>query len=155
MIVRSLSQYLPGYMIPSFFQTSDGFPRLPNGKINKKALILEIDESDKKNEIDINLKTFTPTELKIYDIWCEALKTKDISKIDNFFNVGGNSLLALTVFLNIKSAFNVDLGLRVFFDCPRIKDIAEVIEISIHKDAEQRSFTKTISDDTRIIEGEI
>ena len=46
-ITGFFSQHLPAYMIPSFFQVSDGFPRLPNGKINKKALVLEIDESVK------------------------------------------------------------------------------------------------------------
>jgi amino acid adenylation domain-containing protein len=154
-IVRSLSQHLPNYMIPSFFQTSDGFPRLPNGKINMKALILEINESVKKNEIDLNLKTFEPTELTIYNIWCEALKTNDISTKDNFFTVGGNSLLAIDVFSKIESAFNVNLGLRVFFDSPRIKDLAEAISISGLKSSGEKLFKKTLNEEVRIINGEI
>jgi hypothetical protein len=153
-IVESLSQQLPGYMIPSFFQKSEGFPRLPNGKINKKALILEIDETNKKNEIDPKLTTITPIELIIYNIWCDILKTKDISTTDNFFDVGGNSLLAISVFSKIESALNVDLGLRVFFDGPRIKDLAETIDISIQKDVNQKSFRKT-NGDALIVKGEI
>jgi amino acid adenylation domain-containing protein len=150
-IVRSLSQHLPNYMLPAHFQKSDGFPMLPNGKINKKALTVEIDESDRKNEIDLNLKEITPTELIIYNIWCEALKTKDISTKDNFFTVGGNSLLAINVYSKIESAFNVRLGLRVFFDSPRIKDLAEAIYILGLK-----SFGEITTDsNTRIISGEI
>jgi amino acid adenylation domain-containing protein len=154
-IVRYLVQHLPAYMIPSFFQRSDGFPRLPNGKINKKALNLEIDETVRNIEIDPDLNTFNQSELKIYDIWCEALKTKDISKTDNFFDIGGNSLLAISVFSKIELAFNVDLGLRIFFDGPRIKDLAEAVDFAKHKDVKNKSFQKTDLEDTRIIEGEI
>ena len=154
-IIASLSKHLPNYMIPFYFQISDGFPRLPNGKINKKALILEIDESDKKNEIDLNLKTFEPTELTIYNIWREALKTNDISTTDNFFTVGGNSLLAINVFSKIETAFNVNLGLMVFFASPRIKDLAEAIYISGFKGNGEKLFKKTMNKEVRIINGEI
>ena len=154
-IVRSLSQHLPNYMIPAYFKQSDGFPRLPNGKINKNALILEIDESDKKNEIDLNLKTFEPTELIIYNIWCDVLKTTNISTKDNFFTVGGNSLLAINVYSKIESVFNVNLGLRVFFDSPRIKDLAEAINISGIRNTREKLYRRTKDESSRIIYGEI
>jgi len=78
--------------------------------------------------------TFTPTEKMIYSIWCDILKIKDILKTDNFFNKGGYSLLAVKAFNKIKAAFNVDdLEMRVFFDSPRIEDLAEAIDILLIK----------------------
>ena len=78
--------------------------------------------------------TFTPTELIIYNIWCDTLKIKDISKTDNFFYIGGYSLLAVNAFMKIKAAFDIDdLQMRVFFDSPRIEDLAEAIDILIIK----------------------
>ena len=152
-IVKLLAKKLPSYMIPSFFQEYDGFPRLPNGKINKKALFFEMKESESKNSQDI--RALTPTEKKIFDIWCDALKTNDILITDNFFNIGGNSLLAISVFSKITSAFNIELSLRVFFDSPRIIDLAETIDIINHHPAEQKSADNKEKRDFKIIEGEI
>jgi len=152
-IVELLAQKLPSYMIPSFFQKYDGFPRLPNGKINKKALFFEMKESESKNSQDI--RALTPTEKKILNIWCDALKTNDILITDNFFNIGGNSLLAISVFSKITSAFNIELSLRVFFDSPRIIDLAETIDIINHQPVEQKSADNKEKRDFKIIEGEI
>jgi tyrocidine synthetase-3 len=144
---------LPSYMVPSAYKFMQGFSKTINGKTDRKALNFNLKElKGKSSEENINL---TPTEKIIHDIWCEALKTKEISNSDNFFDIGGNSLLALSVFSKIESAFNVELGLRIFFDSPRIKDLAEAIDISMNKDVEQRLFKKTLSEDTRIIKGEI
>lgn len=71
---------------------------------------------------------FTHTEQIIFNIWSEAFMDKDISLMDNFFEIGGDSLLAITVMSKIKSAFKVDLSLRVFIDSPRIKDLAEKVD---------------------------
>jgi len=83
------------------------------------------------------------------------LKTKDISTIDNFFDIGGNSLLAISVFAKIEAAFNVELGLRIFFDSPRIKDLAETIDFAIHRNVKQKPSKKSNGEGARIIEGEI
>ena len=68
-ISNSLSQHLPAYMIPSFYQISDGFPRLPNGKINKKALVFESDEYEADQAID--LESLSSTQKKLVIIWEE------------------------------------------------------------------------------------
>jgi acyl carrier protein len=147
-----IKEKLPPYMIPSAFKSMIGFPKTVNGKIDKDALTLDVDDLLIKESQD--LKTFTPTELKIYEIWCEALKTQDISVTDNFFEVGGNSLIAISVFSKIESEFNVELGLRVFFDSPIIKDLAEIIDVLKHKAGDHKSIKKT-KEDARIIGGEI
>jgi tyrocidine synthetase-3 len=152
-ISRRIKEKLPSYMVPFAFKYMTGFPKTINGKTNKDALTLDINDMITRENQDLN--AFTPTEMIIFNIWCETLKTKDISLKDNFFDIGGNSLLAISVFSKIESAFNVDLGLRVFFDSPRIKDLAEAIDVSIYKNVEQKSFKKTIGEDARIIEGEI
>ncbi len=152
-ISRRIKEKLPPYMVPSAYKYLNGFPKTINGKTDRDALTLDINDLVRKESQD--LKTFTPTEMIIYNIWSEAMKIEEISTTDNFFEIGGNSLLAISVFSKIESAFNVDLGLRVFFDSPRIKDLAEVIEISIHRNVEQKSYNKTEGEGARIIKGEI
>jgi acyl-coenzyme A synthetase/AMP-(fatty) acid ligase/acyl carrier protein len=148
---RLVKEKLPPYMLPYAYKQMHGFPKNVNGKVDKDALKLDnIDVVTKESQ---DLKTFSPTELVIYDIWSEALKTKEITTADNFFEIGGNSLLAISVFARIESAFNVELGLRVFFDSPRIKDLAELIEITRQKGEKKSSGMTNIN--ARIIEGEI
>lgn len=151
-IIDSISMTLPQYMVPRLFQKSDHFPRTPNGKIDKKALNFENkfffhDE----NEMQIAL---TPTEEAIHRIWCKALKIKNISRIDNFFDIGGTSLIALSVFSDMLSSFKVDLGLNVFFNSPRIMDLAEEIDIARQKSVGDLTVLR-VDTDSKIVEGEL
>ena len=150
---RQIKEKLPPYMIPSAFKQMHGFPKTVNGKTDRDKLVLDI--SDMTGNQKIDLKSFSETELKIYDIWSESLKTKEISPADNFFDIGGSSLTAISVFAKIKAAFNVDMGLKVFFDSPRIKDLAEAIEVSLHKKEEKKSLKEKKGEGVKIISGEI
>jgi hypothetical protein len=98
----------------------------------------------------------TPFEKVIYNIWSEALKTSDIKPTDNFFEVGGNSLMAISVFSKMNTTFNLDLNLRVFFDSPRIKDMAEMIDFELHKSVLiNKSEENKKNDDKQIVSGEL
>jgi amino acid adenylation domain-containing protein len=152
-LANRIKEKLPPYMVPSAFKFMNGFPKTINGKTDRDALISDINDVVIRESQD--LKTFTQNEMIIYKIWSEALKTKDISTTDNFFDIGGNSLLAISVFAKIESAFKVELGLRIFFDSPRIKDLAEAIHFSRIKDVKQKSSKKSNEEGARIIEGEI
>jgi hypothetical protein len=145
-----LGQSLPSYMIPSFFQKSEGFPRMPNGKINRTDLILDIaKQNQKKEEIQYELSR---TQKKILNIFEDVLKIKGINITDNFFELGGNSLLAITVFSNMESVFNLQLSLRTFFDGPCIKDLAEVVDYTLDKSLDNITDSEI---NTVIINGEI
>lgn len=124
-IIGSLSQHLPAYMIPSFFQRSDGFPRLPNGKINKKAILFAIDESEKKHEKDFD--SLTATEKKLINIWETILKIKNINPSGNFFDSGGTSILAINLANLISKEFNITLKALMIFEFPTIKDQSEYL----------------------------
>ena len=108
-----LAQELPVYMIPSFFQITDGFPRLPNGKINKKALVFEMDESQEQQETDYD--SLTPTQQKLIHIWEEILKTKIISPSKSFFDIGGNSLLVIRILNKIKEELGFTMSFKIIY----------------------------------------
>jgi len=151
-IVTSLSAHLPQYMVPSFFQSYTDFPRLPNGKINKKALVFSEDSIEKEQG---NNEERTPTEESVYQIWKEELKIENISVKDNFFFLGGNSLLAISVVSKIESVFKMDLGLRMFFDRPCIENIAEHIDMRKLRSAQTPNVKSDDDTKSRLIEGEI
>jgi surfactin family lipopeptide synthetase B len=144
---------LPAYMIPSAYKLMHGFPTTINGKIDRKALIFEAGEI--KNRDTSGTADFTRSEEIIYDIWSKTLKTSNISLTDNFFDIGGNSLLAISVFSKIEAAFNIEPGLRIFFDSPRIKDLAETIDMFIKREADKKSADLKKIAHGKVIGGEI
>jgi FkbH-like protein len=110
----------------SSFSPIKDFFRIRTGKIDKKVSALEnIDLlSTEVNKVNI----FTPTEQIIFNIWSDAFMMKNISKTDNFFEIGGDSLLAITVVSKIKTAFKVDLSFRALIDSPKIEDLAKIVD---------------------------
>ena len=148
-----IKEKLPQYMVPSAFKIMHGFPKTVNGKIDRDALVLDKTEVVTRGSEDI--KSLSSTERKILDIWSEVLRTKDILVTDNFFEIGGNSLLAITVMSKIESAFETELGLRLFFDSPKIKDLAETVDIEKKKLIKFNSENNRGKSRTKMIEGEI
>jgi len=130
-IIESISRELPSYMHPSLFQICKELPRLPNRKVDRKAL--KFNQSDLlDSEIETN-ETLSPMESAIYDIWCKILKHENISINDNFFDLGGDSLKAVTMISRIRSEFNVNLPLKIFLKAPRVKELAENVEALMQK----------------------
>ena len=151
-LVSYVRDKLPPYMNPYDFIIMNGFPKTINGKTDRSALVYEPVETSSSHE-GAALVEMTGTEKVIYDIWSDVLKTKDIATGDNFFDIGGNSLVAISVFSKIEEAFNKELRLREFFDSPRIRDLAELIDFKENvASGPQESAT---DDESQIIEGEI
>jgi len=97
-----LKSRLPDYMIPSIFMTLASLPLTPNGKINRRALPAPEDERR-----DLGQAFSAPansTEKKLAEIWSEVLRVERIGINDNFFEVGGDSILALQIIAKAKKA---------------------------------------------------
>ena len=121
-----LKQRLPEYMIPSAWVKMDRLPRTGSGKIDTQALPLPSNDFQQSgNEFVIPR---TPREVKMAEIWSEALNLNKISTLQDFFSIGGHSLLVLRVLSNIKKEWNVELSFRQFFETPTIAELAKFIE---------------------------
>ncbi len=117
-----LQEKLPEYMIPSVFVTLDSFPLTPNGKIDRKAL----PEPQIKREEAI-IKPTTATEEIIASIWNQLLEVEASIK-DNFFTLGGNSLLATQLISRIGDTFNLEISLKSLFENPTINQLSSLID---------------------------
>jgi amino acid adenylation domain-containing protein len=158
---KEFREHLPEYMIPADIFQYTKFPVTLNGKIDTKALFSDYSKSLIKNGISrseendkMDEKALSPTERIIQKIWIEALKAEEISVTDNFFDIGGNSVMVISVLSKIESAFNLELDLRVFFDNPRIQALAETI-IVLNKRKMKSDLVKITGDDMKTIGGEI
>lgn len=114
---------VPAYMVPSFFIELQTFPLLPNGKINTKALPAP-DQIDSNHEI---IKPANSEQEKLLEIWKDVMNVKQISIRENFFDLGGYSLLAVRLIAKINEAFGIDLPLRTLFLHPDIESLSRVI----------------------------
>jgi amino acid adenylation domain-containing protein len=128
-LLRFLKQKLPAYMIPAAFVPLKSLPLLSCGKVDRKKLPLPDTHRPELEEAFIE-----PTDLieeKLAAIWGEVLGLEKIGIHDNFFDLGGNSLLAARLFTEIEKKAGWKLPLVTLFESPTISLLAE----SIRRDA--------------------
>ncbi len=130
-IKNILAEKLPDYMIPSYFVVIDKFPLTPNGKIDRKKLPdPEISLFHRKSEFST---ATNHTEYKLIELWKQILKINSISIDYNFFDLGGNSLLATRLVISIENTFNKKLSLLEIFKTPTVRQIAEKLQQTENK----------------------
>ena len=79
-------------------------------------------------QFSINNGSFTTTEFKIAQIWNQVLGTEEIGIHSNFFELGGNSLLATQVISKIRTEFDIELPLKTLFEKPDLESFSKIIE---------------------------
>jgi amino acid adenylation domain-containing protein len=121
---RYLSERLPEYMVPGQWVVMDQLPLTSNGKVNRKALPAPQQSDLLSNEY---AAPRTATEEILAAIWSELLEVEQVGIHDNFFSLGGHSLLVTQVISRIRAAFSVDVPIQRFFYSPNIADLAIVI----------------------------
>ena len=147
-----LNKHIPRYMIPSYFIILNKLPYLPNGKINKKALPLP------NKTLSNNKKYIAPTnklEIEISQILERLLSVSPISIDDNFFDIGGDSLLAMSLQIELLK-LNIHITYSDIFMFPTISELANHITSSSKKsiskiDASELHKFSSILDKTIIL----
>jgi acyl carrier protein len=121
-----LQNELPEYMVPSIFVCLDALPLTVSGKVDRTAL----PDPDPENTLrdDPFTAPRTPIEERLAKILTTLLSLNEVSVNDNFFLLGGHSLLGTQLIAKIRGAFGVELGLRTLFDTPTIADLSTEIE---------------------------
>lgn len=119
-----LSARLPGYMIPSFLIQLENLPLTANGKIDKKALPVPVKESVAKGGA---IYPADALEAKLCRIWEELLQVGQVSPADNFFRLGGHSLIAIRLVSRIHKEFNAEVSIWEVFQHPTIAALAQLL----------------------------
>ena len=126
-IHQSLNQQLPAYMVPAAYVLLTDFPLTPNGKIDRKAL--------PEPQVTLPGTTAaalqTETEQRLADIWADILPVSTVRPTDNFFEIGGHSLLAARVITRIQPVFGVAVPLRSLFETPTLITFAATIDAAL------------------------
>lgn len=125
-IKSELKKYLPDYMIPSYVMQIPSIPVTTNGKLDKRALPKpDLHLYRAKNEYKLAESTL---EKELTDIWKNVLKHDDIGARDNFFEIGGNSILTISMYSKIDEKYPGKIKVGDIFANPTIEKLAEFIE---------------------------
>ncbi|BAZ25556.1 amino acid adenylation domain-containing protein [Kalymmatonema gypsitolerans NIES-4073] len=120
-----LQEKLPEYMVPKAFVFLDVIPLNPNGKVDRRALPTPdtADFSDANSFVEPR----NATEEALAAIWVQVLGLERVGIHDNFFEFGGNSLLATQVISRIRQNLSVEIPLRLLFETPTIAGLASAV----------------------------
>lgn len=126
-ILSFLSEHLPEYMVPGTFILLDALPLTPNGKIDRAAL-----PHPQESSLTLDVLTYiaprTPVEQILAGIWAEVLGIGRVGVDDNFFEIGGHSLLVTQVIGRVREVFDIDLPFRMIFTSPTVASLAAAVE---------------------------
>jgi amino acid adenylation domain-containing protein len=124
---QHLQKSLPEYFVPQLFVELPAIPVLPNGKIDRKALPPPTEAVVNRSDTAAVLPR-TATETLVVSVFAEVLDRRGIGVHDDFFDLGGHSLMAARVMAKLRAAANVDLPLRNLFDRPTPEGLAAAID---------------------------
>jgi amino acid adenylation domain-containing protein len=120
-----LAGRLPAFMIPARFIQVDSFPLLPNGKVDRKTLA-----SLRAAALTSSTKALPANEIEseLLSLWRELLGEREIGVSDNFFDLGGHSLMAVRLFSRIEKKFHQRIPLSALFQHGSIQHLASLIQ---------------------------
>ena len=121
-----LSKRLPSHLVPSSFVFLDALPRAPNGKLNRAALARRDVERSARSTARVAPRT--ETEITLAALWSELLGVERVGVGDDFFDLGGHSLLMARLLYLLQSRFDVRLPLRRLFEAPTLGRLAAAID---------------------------
>ncbi|MFY0631879.1 MAG: amino acid adenylation domain-containing protein, partial [Flavobacteriaceae bacterium] len=126
-VTNELKEKLPDYMVPSFIIPMESLPLTPNGKIDKKKLSISLRNHDKEKNENSGL---TNLQLELLNIWKTVLRMDQINIEDEFFDLGGHSLIASEMVSLIKNKIKVDLSIKDIFLNDSIAKLSDFISES-------------------------
>jgi amino acid adenylation domain-containing protein len=121
----ALREKLPDYMIPTAFVFLDKLPLTPNGKIDRQALPAL--DSNRRELQPAYVAPRTAVETVVAGIWAEVLDLDHVGVFDNFFTLGGHSLMSTRIVVRIREAFQVDVPLHRIFSEPTVAGLSSAL----------------------------
>ena len=125
-----LSECLPQYMVPYRVMVLNAWPLTPNGKIDRSALP-KIEEGDATPFVAPR----DDIETTLAQIWCEVLGLARVGVWDNFFQIGGNSLLAVRIMARMEKRFDTDLSLSMLFTAQNVAELAQLVARQVNPES--------------------
>ncbi|MCX5046722.1 amino acid adenylation domain-containing protein, partial [Aldersonia sp. NBC_00410] len=122
-VLRSaVKSLLPSYMVPESVMVLEAFPLNVSGKLDRKALPAPV------FEVAVFRSPTTPVEQVVAGVFAEVLGIEHVGLDDDFFALGGNSLLAMQVMSRLGAVLDASVPVRVVFEAPTVERLAVAVE---------------------------
>jgi len=119
-----LQERLPPTAVPTRLFVVDALPLLPSGKVDQVAL-RSLANAPARHEAPLDTISVNGD---VMQIWRAVLREDDIGVTDNFFDLGGNSLLAMQVIVRVRRQFGIEIPIRALFDNPTLEGFSRTVE---------------------------
>jgi thioesterase domain-containing protein/acyl carrier protein len=120
-----LRDNLPEYMVPTTYVVLDAFPLNPNGKVDKHAL--PAPSHDQRASRNAAVAPRNRMERDLTTIWSEVLELPEVGVHDNFFDLGGHSLIGIQLLARIEERYGAKLPLKTLFRFPTVAELAAAL----------------------------
>ena len=140
---KLLADALPDHMVPSSFITLDALPRTPNGKVAREEL--PEPGASRPNLDTAFIAPQSPVERTLATVLSEVLGISGIGVNDNFFDLGGSSLMAARAMSRLQKLLDVDIPMRVFFETPTLAGLAQAVTRISEKKNDKTSRLRALS----------
>ncbi len=128
-----LLEHLPEYMVPAYFVPLDEFPLTANGKVDRKSLPGLSDIVQQARTGESYVAPGTETEKTLAELWAALLEMERVGIRDDFFNLGGHSLLVASMATEVQERWGIELMLQTVFQNRTIEALAQVIDHSVEE----------------------
>ncbi len=139
-----LKESLPDHMVPAAFVTLEGFPTTPNGKLDRKALPAPVVVRSSEHEL---VEPASPMERTVAEVWTEVLGVERLGIDDDFFDLGGHSMLATQVVAKLRQRLDGEgrqVGVMDLFKHPTVRELAALVERPV-EDGEVRRLVHELT----------
>jgi aryl carrier-like protein len=126
-LVRHLEQCLPGYMRPEQILVLEHLPLSNNGKVDRRALQAALADAAQTRPV-LDEQPLRPDEQVIAELWQQLLNVPSVSRHDNFFRLGGDSLLATRFLEMLRTRLGVELPMGQLFGAATLTEVAQILE---------------------------
>jgi amino acid adenylation domain-containing protein len=135
---RFLRERLPDYMVPTAYVTLTALPLTANGKVDRKSLPAPIAAMLLPEEGQ-EARQMTPVQDVVSQIWRDVLGVERVGLHDDFFDLGGHSVLVTQITSRVRQVFDMELSMRHLFGAPTVAGLAEIIEERLNEQLRQMS----------------
>ena len=151
-IRKHLAQVIPDYMIPGVFVAVAEIPKTPNGKIDRLHLP---PVSGQRPSLEVPFApAATNIEIALSQLWCEVLGLDQAGIHDDFFDLGGNSLVATRIISRVIRTFHLELPIKALFDAPTVARMARLVEENQTKLPSDEEINRLLSEIEAMTDGE-
>ncbi|MGV9328273.1 phosphopantetheine-binding protein, partial [Streptosporangium sandarakinum] len=133
LVRRFAEDNLPAYMVPAAFVVMDALPLNHSGKVDRRALPAPVWQESAAVAF---VPPRTDAEHLVADVWTDVLGNARVGVHDDFFALGGNSLLAIRVAARIRAAVDLEIPINVIFANPTVEKLADAVEALLIADIE-------------------